>query len=159
MSLLMISETMQKMEEQVKTLSNEEKEFIVQFAFKTSDSELTAKLIEELAEARDGEEAGRIRVKYSALQDVKPDWINQIENLLVAIEMYRVEEQKAINRLAVVLGAYGIEVSEEELREADTESIKAKVSESRKEEEEQQEEEEQKESVPEQKSSFRQQIL
>ena len=46
MSLLMISETMQEKEEQLRTLSNEEKEFVVQFAFKTSDQELTDKLID-----------------------------------------------------------------------------------------------------------------
>ena len=96
MSLLMISETMQEREELLRTLSNEEKEFVVQFAFKTSDQELTDKLIGELAEARDGEEAQNIRKKYSAMYDVKPAWVNQIENLLVSIEMYRIEEQKAI---------------------------------------------------------------
>ena len=129
MSLLMISETMCEMEELLRTLSNEEKEFIVQFAFKTSDKELTGKLIEEMAEARDGDEMKVIRKKYSAMHDVKPAWVNQIENLLVSIEMYRIQEEKAINRLAEVLGAYGIDVSEEELRQADAETIKAKVSE------------------------------
>lgn len=159
MSLLMISETMQEKEEQLRTLSNEEKEFVVRFAFKTSDQELTDKLIGELAEARDGEEAQNIRKKYSAMHDAKPAWVNQIENLLVSIEMYRIEEQKAINRLATVLGAYGIDVSEEELRKADAETIKAKVSESRKEEEKQQEEDDKKVSKPEQKPTLRQPVL
>lgn len=159
MSLLMISETMQEREEQLRTLSNEEKEFVVQFAFKTSDQELTNKLIEEMAGARDGEETELIIKKYSALYDVKPAWVNQIENLLVSIEMYRIEEEKAITRLATVLGAYGIEVSEEELREADAEVIKAKVSETRKEEEEQQEKDDKKTSQPEQRTSLRQPVL
>ena len=159
MSLLMISETMQEREEQLRTLSNKEKEFVVQFAFKTSDQELTNKLIEEMAGARDGEEAELIIKKYSAMYDVKPAWVNQIENLLVSIEMYRIEEEKAITRLATVLGAYGIEVSEEELREADAEVIKAKGSETRKEEEEQQEKDDKKTSQPEQKASLRQPVL
>ncbi len=151
MSLLMISETMCEMEELLRTLSNEEKEFIVQFAFKTSDKELTGKLIEEMAEARDGDEMKVIRKKYSAMHDVKPAWVNQIENLLVSIEMYRIQEEKAINRLAEVLGAYGIDVSEEELRQADAETIKAKVSETQREEEETQEEDEKRSSEPEHK--------
>lgn len=159
MSLLMISETMLEREEQLRTLSNEEREFVVQFAFKTSDRELTDKLISELAEARDEKETQSIRKKYSAMHDVKPAWVNQIENLLVSIEMYRIEEQKAINRLATVLGAYGIDVSEEELKKADAEVIKAKVSESRKEEEEQQEDEEKKTSEHQQKPTFRQSVL
>ena len=64
-----------------------------------------------------------------------------------------------MNLKATVLGAYGIEVSEEELREADAEVIKAKVSETRKEEEEQQEEDEKKESEPEKKTTLRQPAL
>ena len=58
---------------------------------------------------------------------MKPKWVDQIENLLVAIEMYRLEEEKAVNRLADVLGAYGIHVSAEEIRNSDMEQIKQKV--------------------------------
>ena len=159
MSLLMISETMCNMEEILRTLSNEEKEFIMQFAFKTSDKDLTGKLIEELADARDGDETKVIMKKYSALNDVKPSWVNQIENLLVSIEMYRVQEEKAITRLAEVLGAYGIDVSEEELRQADAETIKAKVSETQKEEEEMQEEDKQRTFEAEQKPVLSSQVL
>ena len=56
MSLLMISEIMEEKQEILGTLTDYEKEFVVQFAFKTSDQELTGKLIQELAEARDGED-------------------------------------------------------------------------------------------------------
>lgn len=159
MSLFMISETMCGMEDMLRTLSNEEKEFVMQFAFKTSDKELTGKLIEEMATARDGEAMKVIMKKYSAMYDVKPAWVNQIENLLVSIEMYRVQEEKAINRLAEVLGAYGIDVSEEELRQADAESIKAKASETQKEEEETQEEDEKRSSEPEHKPILHSPIL
>ena len=100
-----------------------------------------------------------IMKKYSALYDVKPSWVNQIENLLVSIEMYRVQEEKAITRLAEVLGAYGIDVSEEELRQADAETIKAKVSETQKEEEEMQEEDKQRTFEAEQKPVLSSQVL
>ncbi|MDD3417098.1 MAG: hypothetical protein EOM34_08620 [Clostridia bacterium] len=60
MSLLMISEIMQEKQEPLSTLSDYEKEFVVQFAFKTLDQELTNKLIQELAEARDGDETKQI---------------------------------------------------------------------------------------------------
>ena len=50
MSLLMISEIMEEKQELLGTLADYEKEFVVQFAFKTSDQELTGKLIQELAE-------------------------------------------------------------------------------------------------------------
>ena len=45
---------------------------------------------------------------------MKPAWVEQVENLLVALEMYRIEEEKAINHLADILTAYGIDVSAEE---------------------------------------------
>ena len=159
MSLLMISEIMEEKQELLGTLADYEKEFVVQFAFKTSDQELTGKLIQELAEARDGDETKQIMQKYTAVYDQKPLWVNQIENLLVSIEIYRVEQERAITRLSQILGAYGIDVSEEELRTADAERIKAKVSELQKEEEEQQEEDEKKTSIPEQKTFLRQPAL
>ena len=40
---------------------------------------------------------------------MKPAWVEQVENLLVALEMYRIEEEKAINHLADILTAYGID--------------------------------------------------
>lgn len=67
--------------------------------------------------------------------DMKPPWVSQIENLLVSIEMYRIEEEKAINRLAEVLTAYGVDVTEEQVRRADAAEIKEKVNESRREQE------------------------
>ena len=49
------------------------------------------------------------------------------ENLLVALEMYRIEEEKAINHLADILTAYGIDVSAEEIRTTETETLKTTV--------------------------------
>ena len=39
----------------------------------------------------------------SSKYDMKPAWVEQVENLLVALEMYRIEEEKAINHLADIL--------------------------------------------------------
>lgn len=80
--------------------------------------------------------------QYAKMIDMKPMWVSQIENLLVSIEMYRIEEEKAINRLAEVLTAYGVDVTEEQVRRADAEEIKEKVNESRREQEEEDEERE-----------------
>ena len=57
----------------------------------------------------------------------KPAWVEQVENLLVALEMYRIEEEKAINHLADILTAYGIDVSAEEIRTTETETLKTTV--------------------------------
>ena len=119
-----------------------EKEFVVQFAFKSGDKSLTNQLIDELSQCEDGKESQSIMEQYAKMIEMKPMWVSQIENLLVSIEMYRIEEEKAINRLAEVLTAYGVDVTEEQVRRADAEEIKEKVNESRREQEEENEERE-----------------
>lgn len=64
---------------------------------------------------------------YRSKYDMKPAWVEQVENLLVALEMYRIEEEKAINHLADILTAYGIDVSAEEIRTTETETLKTTV--------------------------------
>lgn len=125
MSLVAISETVEVLNNNQPFLTDEEKQFVVQFAFKTGDKELTNKLIDELIAPVKDREA--IISKYAAMVDMKPQWLEHIENLLVAIEMYRIEEEKAVRRLADVLNAYGIEVTIDEIRTADTKELKKKV--------------------------------
>ena len=52
MSLIMITEAMKLMEETDADFGMEEKEFIAQYAFRTGDTDLVKKLIEELQEKR-----------------------------------------------------------------------------------------------------------
>ena len=98
----------------------QEKNFVVQFAFRSGSKEDTISLIEALAHSADKAESDEIMVTYRAKYDMKPAWVEQVENLLVALEMYRVEEEKAINHLADILTAYGIDVSAEEIRTTET---------------------------------------
>ena len=142
MGLTIISETVSEMCKLKHSFSDGEKEFVVQFAFKSGDKSLTNQLIDELSQCEDGQESQSIIEKYAKMIDMKPHWVSQIENLLVSIEMYRIEEEKAINRLAEVLTAYGVDVTEEQVRRADAEEIKEKVNESRREQEEEDEERE-----------------
>lgn len=125
MSLVAISETVEVLNNNQPFLTDEEKQFVVQFAFKTGDKELTNKLIDELIAPVKDREA--VISKYAAMVDMKPQWLEHIENLLVAIEMYRIEEEKAVRRLADVLNAYGIEVTIDEIRTVDTKELKKKV--------------------------------
>lgn len=57
----------------------------------------------------------------------KPAWVEQVENLLVALEMYRIEEEKAISHLSDILTAYGIDVSAEEIRSTKAEEIRTTI--------------------------------
>lgn len=65
----------------------------------------TISLIEALAHSADKAESDEIMVTYRSKYDMKPAWVEQVENLLVALEMYRIEEEKAINHLADILTA------------------------------------------------------
>ena len=140
MGLTIINETVTSLCKTKHSFSDGEKEFVVQFAFKSGDKSLTNQLIDELSQCEDGQESQRVMEQYAGMIDMKPVWVSQIENLLISIEMYRIEEEKAINRLAEVLTAYGVDVTEEQVRRADAEEIKEKVNESRSRQEEEDEE-------------------
>lgn len=124
MGLQVIIETVEAIEKQ-SLFQKEDQQFVMEFALKTNDKELTNKLIDDLA--KQDSDFAVIRARYEALYDRKPKWIDQFENLLVALEMYRVEEEKAIHRISEVLIGYGIDVTPDEIRKTDTEELKQRV--------------------------------
>ncbi len=122
MGLVALKQTAQMVCRMGESLSGADKEYVVQFAFRTGDGELTNKLIDELIQPEADREA--IYQRFNALADFQPDWIRGIENLLVSLELYRVQEEQAIKTLAEILSAYGIELSEKEIRELSSEEIR-----------------------------------
>lgn len=124
MGLQIIYETAKAVSKQP-LFSQMEQQFILEFAFKTNDRELANRLMEELAKQE--KDANAIMAKYTAMLDEKPQWIGRIENLLVALERYRMEEEKAVNHLADILNAYGIDVNAEEIRKINTEDLKERI--------------------------------
>lgn len=125
MGLQEISEATKGMACVTHVFTEAEKEFILQFACKTGDKELTNKLIDELMAGEKDREF--IFKRYQTMVDFRPDWINRIENLLVALEMYRQEEEKAVKRLSDILCAYHIEVPEEILRGPNLDIVKERI--------------------------------
>ena len=125
MGLQEISEATKGMACVTHVFTEAEKEFILQFACKTGDKELTNKLIDELMAGEKDREF--IFKRYQTMVDFRPDWINRIENLLVALEMYRQEEEKAVKRLSDILCAYHIEVPEEVLRGPNLDIVKERI--------------------------------
>ena len=87
--------------------------------------ELTEKLIDELA--ADGADRDDICRKYQTLVGFVPDWIQRIENLLISLEMYRVQEEQAVKTLSELLSACGISMSEEEIRRTDTARVQERI--------------------------------
>lgn len=125
MGLVAVTETAQMFRQKNIVLTERDKEFVVQFAFRTNDRELTNKLIDELAEA--GADRDAVCRKYQTLTGFAPDWIQRIENLLVSLEMYRVQEEQAVKTLSELLSACGISMSEDEIRRTDTAKVQERV--------------------------------
>ena len=125
MGLVAVTQTAEMLREKNISLTDRDMEFVVQFAFHTGDKELTDKLIDELTEPAADRNA--VCRKYETLTGFMPDWIQRIENLLVSLEMYRVQEEKAVKTLSELLSACGISMTEEEIRNTDTANMQARV--------------------------------
>lgn len=122
MGLVALKQTTQMVCQMGESLSGADKEYVVQFAFRTGNKELTDKLIDELIQPEVDRKA--VYQRFNALVDFQPDWIKSIENLLVSLELYRVQEENALKTLTEILSAYGIELSEKEIRELSPEEIR-----------------------------------
>lgn len=127
MNLAVVNEAVTGMNGVEHHFTEEEKNFVVKFAFRSGSKEDTISLIEALAHASDKEQAHEIMITYQSKYDMKPAWVEKVENLLIALEMYRIEEEKAVNHLADILKAYGIDVSAEEIRNTETEQIRTTI--------------------------------
>lgn len=125
MELVAVKEATKLLDGLQVNLTEADKEFVVQFAFRTGDTELTNKLIDELC--RPDKDRDALFQKYEVMVEIKPDWIRKIENLLITLEQYRIQEEKAIGTLSKILSAYGIHVTKEELKNADVGEIKARL--------------------------------
>ena len=125
MGLAAVTETAQMFQQKNIVLTERDKEFVVQFAFRTNDRELTNKLVDELA--AEGADRDAVCRKYQTLTGFVPDWIQRIENLLISLEMYRVQEEQAVKTLSELLSACGISMSEDEIRRTDTAKVQERV--------------------------------
>ena len=125
MGLIAVTETAELFRQKNISMTERDKEFVVQFAFRTNDRELTNKLIDELMD--EGADRNAVCRKYQTLTGFVPDWIQRIENLLISLEMYRVQEEQAVKTLSELLSACGISMSEDEIRQTDTAKVQERV--------------------------------
>ena len=124
MGLAAVTETAQMFQQKNIVLTERDKEFVVQFAFRTNDRELTDKLIDELMDA--GADRDAICRKYQVLTGTTPYRISRIENLLVSLEMYRVQEEQAVKTLSEFLSACGISM-DDEIWQTDTAKVQERA--------------------------------
>lgn len=113
-------------------LSEEEKQFVVFYAYKMGDMKQVQLLIKELQHAEEPGEINDIYRCYSKQLNIREGIEHVAENLLVSIERYRLEQENAIGYLANTLKLNGIAVSEEEIRKTEllemTEKIRKEAS-------------------------------
>ena len=125
MGLAAVTETAELFWQKQISLTERDTEFVLQFAFRTNDKELTGKLMDELA--ADGADRDAVCRKYRAVMDSRPDWIQGIENLLLSLERYRVQEEQAVKTLSKLLSACGISIDGEETRRPDAAKVPERI--------------------------------
>ena len=65
------------------------------------------------------------------LAEKKPEWAEQIENLVIALSMYRHEEEKAVKKITEFLKSHGIDITESFVRESDASELRNMISEAK----------------------------
>ena len=108
-------------------LSEEEKQFVVFYAYKVDDMKQVQLLIKELQHAEEPGEINDIYRRYSKQLNIREGIEHVTENLLVSIERYRLEQENAIGYLANTLKLNGIVVSEEEIRKTELLEMTEKI--------------------------------
>lgn len=112
MEIEAIAQAVGLMDQKQSDITEADKEFILQFAIATSDKELTGKLISELSEM--GADKGHVYRKYQTLTGFRPNWIRKVETLLAFLEIYSIQEEKAVKALSEFLAAYGVPLTADE---------------------------------------------
>lgn len=123
--MLEINETAQWIQKRMSGLTEEEMRFVFDFGFQSLDKELINSLIEELkSKDRDFE---NIKKRYNAMIGIRPEWEQKAESLIVALEMYRIQEEKALNSLERILNVCGVNVSRDDIENGNLDEIREKV--------------------------------
>lgn len=89
-------------------LADDEKRFVVSFAYLTGDKDITNKIIAELKNGR--RDAEIIQRGYAMVADDIPIWAANVSELIVSIEIYRREEERILEKLKAELSKMGIDV-------------------------------------------------
>lgn len=121
MNIKSVAMAMEMADKHRNILTEEERSFIAYFAYQTEDLKLTQTLIERLVGLEEGAARRNVVECFEEQLYKQPAAIRQMEELLVSIERYRIEEQKAINELSELLTSYNISVLDEELKKKDAE--------------------------------------
>jgi hypothetical protein len=101
MERIAMTQTLVHIHKKMPSLTQEEQEIIARFVLRTGDMKLTNKLLEELAEP--GVEQERVRQKFEVFMEEVSPLAEQLEGLLIALEQYRIQQDRTIKLLEVIL--------------------------------------------------------
>lgn len=101
MELIAVTQTLVHIHKKMPNLTQEEQELIARFVLQTGDMELTNKLFEELTEP--GAEQERVRQKFEVFMEEVSPLAEQLEGLLIALEQYRIQQDRTITLLEGIL--------------------------------------------------------
>ena len=120
MELIAVTQTLVHIHKDMPSLTQEEQELIARFVLRTGDFELTDKLFEELAEP--GVEQERVRQKFAVFMEKVSPLAEQLEGLLIALEQYRIQQDRTIKLLeGILLGNQAIKAAQLEEHRKKTE--------------------------------------
>lgn len=60
-------------------------------------------------------------------KEIHEEWLNKVDNLFNALEIYRDVENQAVDRIKTILAEKGITISSAEIRISDSESIRKRL--------------------------------
>lgn len=123
MNVESIAKVMEELEEYSGVLTEEEKNFITYFAYQTGDMDKTKILLKRLEEL-DERSARKSEIElFEGQLDKQPKEVRQIEELLISIERYRIEQQKALGMVSELLKPYGISIKIEDVKSKDVSGV------------------------------------
>ena len=64
-------------------------------------------------------------------KEIHGEWLERVDNLFTAIEIYRDVENQAVERIQTILAEKGIIISSEEIRSTDADSIRERLRQTR----------------------------
>ncbi len=113
MEMIEVTQTLVHIHKNMPNLVQEEQELAARFVLRTGDLELTNKLLADLSQPE--AEPERIRQKFEVFMEEVSPLAEQLEGLLIALEEYRIQQEKKIQLLSgILLGSQAIKSKTDE---------------------------------------------
>jgi hypothetical protein len=103
MELIAVTQTLIHIHKNIPDLTQEEQEIAARFVLRTGDLELTNKLLLELAQQ--GVEKEKVRQRFAVLMEPVSPLSERLEGVLIALEQYRIQQERTIKLLEGILFA------------------------------------------------------